>query len=219
MDEAALRLEIQHLLRKMGYWDYHPPDDTPVATPTQINQILKALSLPTSKYGVIQNILKPPTWKRESISMARPDIYGLNPTGPTVVIEVKRIDPKAKIEAWFDPANISDGQRAWLDMWCYDADGQGFLGIGTIESPRRMWIYPWKNWVEMEKRLGEKDLHFKITLSDLSEEWELIKVTGGWDLPSFHSLLSMAFPNSSPSLYIGKTQPHSFRFTKKEGQS
>ena len=222
MLEKDIRLEVQHVLRSLGFWDFHPADDTPVATPAQIAQIIKACGLSQDKFGVIRNILQPPTWKRESISMARPDIYGLNPSGKTVVIEVKKIEPKVKIDPWLDPADISDGQRAWLDMWCYDAKGEGFLGVGTIEAPRRLWIIPWMEWVDMEKRLGETSLHFKITLTDLDAvskgDYELKKITGGWELPEFHPLLGLALETSSPTLYIGKTSPHSFRFKKKEGE-
>jgi len=148
---------------------------------------------------------------------ARPDIFCLNPRGVTVVIEVKRIEPKAKIEPWFDPANISDGQRQWLDNW-YFKMGMGFLGIGTIEAPRRLWIIPWQSWVEMETRLCEKDLNFRINLSDLSPEFELARITGGWQLPNFHPLLPLALVLTCPprSTKEWNEKKFSFRFAKKK---
>jgi hypothetical protein len=200
----------------LGFWDYHPPDDTPIATPAQISTIIKTLKLDPKVFGIIVNILKPPTWKRESVSLSRPDIYALNPFNMTAVIEVKIIEPKVKIEPWFDPAKISDGQRAWLDMWCYDANGHGYLAIGTIEGSRRLWIYPWEHWVNLEKKLGEKDIDFRIKISDLSNEWELTRVTGGWQLPNFHPLLAIVIPQTSPTLLLKDPKAHSFRFKNKE---
>lgn len=148
---------------------------------------------------------------------ARPDIFCLNPRGVTVVIEVKRIEPKVKIEPWFDPANISDGQRQWLDNWYFKL-GLGFIGIGTIEAPRRLWIIPWQAWVEMEVKLCEKDTFFRINLSNLDEEFELERIAGGWKLPLYHPLLPLALETTRPprSTHEWNEKKFSFRFTPKK---
>ena len=214
MQEKDIRLEIQVLMRSLGFWDYHPPDDTPVVTPTQIEKIIDTFHLPKNAWGILLNIFKLPEFRRETISMARPDIFCLNPFGRTAVIEVKIIEPKVKIEPWLNPRKISNGQRDWLDRWSYDADGLGFLAVGTIETPRRLWIVPWKEWDTMEKRIAERQPivteipDFRINISDLLADYELKKITGGWALPLFHPLLGEAMVNE----LHWKKNPISFRF-------
>jgi hypothetical protein len=219
MEEKTLRLEVQHLLRDLGFWDYHPPDDTPIATPAQIATIVKTLKLAPNAFGIIQNILKPPSWRRESVSLSRPDIYGLNPKGPTVIVEVKLMQPKVKIEPWIHPSLISDGQRAWLDAWCYEADGHGFLAVGTSDTPRQLFIVPWPEWVKMEKELATITFDFHIKASNIEPEYALKKVTNGWELPLYHPLLGLASEATSPNRIIGKTPAYSFRFTPKKEES
>jgi hypothetical protein len=215
MDEADIRLGVQHLMNSLGFWPYHPPDDTPVATPAQIQNIIKTFNLDGNAFGKIHNILKPPTWRRESVSLSRPDIYGLNPRGPTAVIECKVFQPKVKIEAWIHPSIISDGQRQWLDTWHYQADGHGFLAIGSLDQPRRLWVVPWEEWVQMEKELAEKVVDFHIKESNLLPDYELVKITDGWQLPDYHPLLPLALETSSPNRLDWKKQ-YSFRFTPKK---
>ena len=158
----------------------------------------------------------PPDYEVEKYGKARPDILCIN---APLVIESKRIDPKTDVEAWFDPARISDAQRIWLDMWVYEAAYDGYIGIGTIETPRRIWVIHWRDWVEMEKRLGEKDLSFKITLSNLEQfkDEELTRIKGGWELKPFHTIRALAPTNGvHPFSYWNKTQ-YSFRFKKEKG--
>ena len=211
MHEKEIRQEVQRLMRSLGFWDYHPPDDTPVATPAQIQKIITTFKLPANAHGIIYNIFSPPEFRREKISMSRPDVFGLNPFARTVVIEVKAIEPKVRVEPWLDPKAISDGQRDWLDRWCYDAGGLGFLAVGTLQDPRRLWIVPWKEWVIMEKQLATKAgdiLKFKIGIGDLYVDYECKKITGGWALPLFHPLLGEAMFYD----LNWKKEPISFRF-------
>ena len=217
MEEKTLRLEIQHLLRASGLWDYHPPDDTPVATGAQIVQILKAFGADNSKYGVVRNILQPPTWRREAVSMARPDIFGLNPVERTIVIEVKMMDPKKKVEPWIHPKMISNGQRQWLDNWVFRSGGAGFIGIGTADAPRQAWIVPWEDWVKMENELHILVDDFHIKVSNIPVAYELTRVTGGWEFPAFHPVLMYASEDASPAKFKTWTEEiHSLRFEDKK---
>ena len=214
MDEAKLRNEVQHLIRDLGFWDYHPPDDTPVATAGQIQQIIQACRITVANaFGIIRNILMPPEWRRDKISLARPDIYGLNPRGYTAVIEVKLMAEKKKIEPWIHPNVISIGQRQWLDNWVFNSSGPGFLAIGTADTPRRLWVVPWGDWVEMEHKLHELSPDFHIKVSNLEDHWECKWITGGkWELPLYHPLLGMATESSKVDIATWKTNIYSLRF-------
>jgi hypothetical protein len=212
MNEANIRLEVQHVIRALGFWDYHPPDDN---YDERINKIISTFHLDKWKnaFFMIKNILFP---RGQAVAPGRPDIYGLNPRGLTCVIEVKTIEPKVNIEPWFNPAMISDKQRNWLDAWCIEAMGSAFLAIGTLEQPRSLWIIPWEWWVNLENRLQKQNAEMKVTLSMLPEEFRLSKISGGWELPLYHPLLGMATPSSSPNKLQWK-KAYSLRFeTKKE---
>jgi len=152
--------------------------------------------------------------KRIGFVSGRPDMFVLNPQCKTVIVEMKTFEPKARIEEWFDPAEISDAQRDFLDRWVYDAEGKGFLGIGTlVGNPRRMWMVPWNEWVEMEVRLATEGLKFQIKISDLPTFTELIWNKGEWKIPighplneievTYHELLWKKKPNA---------KAYSFRF-------
>jgi hypothetical protein len=157
----------------------------------------------------------PPDFEAEKHGKGRPDIMCLN---IPVVIECKRIEPKVEIEPWFDPAKISDAQRVWLDMYVYEAGYHAYIGIGTIEIPRRTWLISWRDWVDMEKKLGEKELNFRITITDLElfVDEELTRITGGWELKPYHPLLAVAPVNGHPPLSYWNKQQYSFRFGKGE---
>lgn len=196
MKEDAIRSEIQHMMREIGFDDYHPPD-------------MRAVTNLTSG--------KAP---------GRPDIFCLNPAGPTVVIEVKRISPLVREEPWFDPEKISNNQRDWLDWWTYGRLGKGYIGIGTtFGKPRRLWIIPWDNWNLLEHKISSRQAEnmsppmalpaARITITDLELmkafecEW---KGSGIWQLPEFHPIYLV------PTMIHNKNQfvVQSFRYTEKE---
>lgn len=222
MNEADIRLEFQHLIRDLGFWDYHPPDDTPVATPKQIQEIIAIFKLQQvpNAFERLREVLKPPTWRRESISISRPDIYGLGPLQRCIVIECKALEPRKEVEPSLHPSDISEGQRTWLDAWKYQAGGFAFLGIGTVEgNPRDAWLIPWDVWVELEKKEAERAIEFRMPVSLYPEEFKLIWVTGNtksrWQLPETHPLFQLSIPETSPNLVDWKKQ-YSLRFSKKE---
>jgi hypothetical protein len=82
----------------------------------------------------------------------RPDLIGVNPVGPSIYVEVKHTANTQN--DYFDPRLISYGQRRWLDWWVYTRQGPGFLAIGTLRMPRRLWIIPWNAFVPIEKELA-----------------------------------------------------------------
>jgi len=143
---------------------------------------------------------------------ARPDILSVNKHGG-IVIEVKIIEKKKRIEPWFDPKKIPNRQRRQLDYYCWDRHINTYLAIGTtFGKPRRIWLVEWYLWVEMEKQLvelNEGSLDFRINMSDLVNRnfQELIWNTGGkWTLPWDHVLLLKALPR------INEWIPRSIRF-------
>ena len=192
MRENSIRLEVAHMLRIQGFNDYHPPDMARSAN-------LTADSAP-----------------------GRPDLFFLNTKGPTVVVEVKVIEPKARIEPWFDPQHISNNQRKWLDWWVFGRQGQGYIAIGTIfGTPRRLWLIPWLNWDLLEKALADKQSQnmsppaiippARVAISDLEImriyecEW---KGKGIWELPMGHPVKEIATLKHDKNQYVEK----SFRF-------
>jgi hypothetical protein len=228
MNEDLFRREIQHLFRERGYWDYHPPDDSPAATPKQIEKVMSLFKIEAKDwnhyYSEIRKILNPPAWKRGEISLSRPDIINYSTIESTVVVECKMIEPKKEIEPYLNPAQISDGQRNWLDAWKYQASGAAYLAIGTREgNPRRAWLIPWDWYVELEKRLIKEDLNFKVTLSMLSDEFELIWIPESqrvrksviWQLKEEHPMTPRYFPEASP-YQVDWKQKFSLRFGGKE---
>jgi hypothetical protein len=224
MDEAVFRREIEKLCADRGWWYHHPPDDTPVVTDKQINEIIQAFKLQQvpDVFKRIRQILVPPTWKRETITPARPDIYNLGPMQRTVIVECKVITPLKIKEPYLNPADISDGQRRWLDAWKFQSGGLAYLAVGLVDvSPRRAWLVPWDWYALLEKRLAEQAIDFKVPISMFSDEFELLWVKGAepkygpWQLREEHPLVPFCMPECSPNLVVWDKQ-YSLRFTKKK---
>ena len=108
------------MFRGIGWNDYHPPDVSFKGAPTG------------------------------GVSMGRPDIYLLNTKGPSAVCEVKTFQDVKVVELWLEPAHISNKQRRWLDWWTYGRNGLGYLAIGSVKAPRRLFVVPWEDYVELE---------------------------------------------------------------------
>lgn len=214
---------MQKSLQVLGTWPYHPPDDTPIATPEQISKILKLFRADNKMFGAIRNILQPPQWRRETVALSRPDVYLLNPAGPTIIIEVKAMSDPKKVAPSIHPSEISDGQRQWLDNWTYISAGLGFLGVGTVSGkPRRFWLIPWEEWVDLEFHLQEKTFDFRISTDDLDQRWpekpyELKwEGKGMWSLPRYHPILAQVDDEKCPPKEWKKEQ-RSLRFSKPKG--
>jgi len=79
----------------------------------------------------------------------KPDLFCLNPVGPTVIIEVKMFVPQKK-NVKFDGKLISDAQRNWLDWWSWERLGYSYIAICTKEAKRKAWLIPWPIYVSME---------------------------------------------------------------------
>lgn len=219
--EDRIRAALQHACQAIGLWDYHPPDDSPMASDGQIWELLKKLNKASkANFDVVREILSPPKWDRSQIAFAKPDIYNLNPKGPSVVIECKWIESKKRIDPWFDPASIRDNQRKWLDAWAFQAEGPAYIGIGSFE-PKRLWLIDWYRWVEMERMLGEKALDFRIVFQDLQwcgKEFELEPPAAGekvWKFKPEHSIWAYA---PAVPIVIDWDKAYSFRFTPKKGE-
>ena len=188
MNEANIRGEIYRLLRRLWFW--------PI-TQTDAVACWKCHSL-----------VKPP--------IGRPDILALNPNGPSIVVEVK-VFPKPENPGWgpasFRFSRIEDKQRAWLSNWQEDRkpfSPGAFLALGTIHgrtnsktNPRKLWLVPWPEWLQVEERLRpiqaslplgvRKGLKKQIQNQNLDAltllaRWELRWTNTEWYVPPGHSL-------------------------------
>jgi hypothetical protein len=222
MNEADFHREIEKMFNVLnGAWPYHPPDESPFVTDDQIWKIIKAFSLKREDYKKLREILPLPKFQRKDIVISKPDVFGNHPTDRCVVAECKLIAPKVEIEPYLDPAQISEGQRTWLDTWKYQSSGMCFLGLCTTEAPRRAWLIPWDIYVELERKLAHEDLFFKIRISQLPSEYELIwnksEAKTRWNYPEGHPLQYWGDPATSPSL-VDWDKKYSLRFSVKKGE-
>lgn len=171
MDEAYVRREIYHMLHTQ--YSYYP--------------ITQTDALPCPKCHTLS---KPP--------VGRPDIIVLNPTGRTVVVEVKALRGKS-----FSMDQIEEKQHKWLDRWANDS-GYGYIAIGTmIPRHRRLWIIDWDFYREVEdlispiqrtiplvagkgyrREMQDNHLDFKHLFPD----WEMTRITGSWEFPTNHTI-------------------------------
>ena len=122
MNEKAVRGEVFRLMRRMWFWPITQTDVT------------------RCPHGHLAYPKK-----------GRPDIFGLNPTGRTIIVEVKILNlSKDKSFAF---SNIEDEQRKWLSRWTEDG-GWAYLALGTIgtkRGQRQLWLVPWVVWQLTEK--------------------------------------------------------------------
>lgn len=189
MKESDIRAELGRLLRRHWFWPIVGTD-----------------AFKCEKCGHVTRPKK-----------GRPDIPNLNPSGPSVVVEVKVFPRDAGA---FPFARITPDQRQWLSNWNRDTAretytgmyvGGAYLGIGTVtgkagskKSPRYLWLPPWDNWLEIEGRLrevgqvslplmshrGQKKIIQELGLSalELLAPWQLVWEIGQWHLPPEHPL-------------------------------
>jgi hypothetical protein len=129
----------------------------------------------------------------------RPDIFILNPKGPTRVCEVKVLLPS---RTSFNFDEISDKQREWLDRW--EEEGVGFIGFGVIRPHGKrdfldhLYLIPWRTWKQVEELVKpyqgsipyEAGKGYRTELQEnkydivhLFEEYELQRDNGAWQLP------------------------------------
>lgn len=131
--------------------------------------------------------------------IGRPDLYSMNPTG-SFVIEVKLIEEKSRVETWFHPKIISNGQRNWLDRW-FTRGGRGYIAIGTKGGKkRRLWVMPWERWTNFEHLwVADKDTP-RVLISELEGafgdcecRWVTLQdksyPNSSWRLPEGHEIL------------------------------
>jgi hypothetical protein len=162
LNETTIRQEIGRVFKSLGDWPITQTDATRCP-----------------KCGCL---VKPP--------IGRPDIII-----PKAVCEVKVV-PKSNGSFPFE--NIRAEQRQWLDAWT-EAHGEGaYLGIGTlVPRQRRLWILPWTAWRQLEdtiapiqssvpviagKGMRKKLQENHLDLHTLLRDWELTRITGGWEL-------------------------------------
>ena len=151
----------------------------------------------------------------------RPDLFCYNFFGPTVVVEVKRITSLKRDEAHFDLDQIRDGQRKWMDRAVYfgGAGNNIYLAIGTAFSPERVWLIPWKIWVDFEKswvNMRPSNLHIPIGTLEITFPFYglvLHEKSGLWDLTKHPvGLLEHSKPRVLPKDFV----PISLRFGKEK---
>ena len=82
--------------------------------------------------------------------LGRPDLLILDPLDCTKVCEVKAIYLDRELSFAF--SKIEPEQRRWLDAWV-SVHGEAYLGIGTIEPKRSIWVIPWEDYRVTEDRL------------------------------------------------------------------
>lgn len=144
--------------------------------------------------------------------MGRPDILVLNTHAPSAVIEVKVLNLLQQKSFAFN--SVTPQQSTWLTRWT-DADGLGYLAIGTVGvRPRRLWIIDWWRWQDIKINVTEvqdslpyiagkgfsKHLQeFEWDMDRLLRKHELERKTGGWVLPPWHSLLTLTRRQHEPS--------------------
>ena len=161
----------------------------------------------------------------------RIDIYALNPVGPTIVVEVKDIQAKSRIEEYLDPREISVSQRRWMDWWTWGRGGQAYLGLGTVTRPRRLWIIPWDKWNQAEREqllkcdnlLGNclESLRMPIrviekigwSLSNPKGPYELSWNKGRWTFQDTHPIMNIKRKEVGAWDW---NKPISLRFAEKE---
>lgn len=127
----------------------------------------------------------------------RPDILVLNPWGRSFVIELKAVRGGA-----FQFSQLEDKQRQWLTRWL-EAGGLGYLGLGTMETPRRFWLVDWESWLQVEDLVSEVQQSIPVVagkgynrilqdngwdMDRLLQPFELKRIPYGWQLPENHSL-------------------------------
>jgi hypothetical protein len=180
MNEAAIRLEVGHLLRRLGYIDITQTDAT--------------------KCPKCGTFFHPPK--------GRPDILCLHTTAPSVVCEVKIIR-LGESSFPFDRINQDqrDWLSRWSSQTVSVVDdeavvkepGTGYLAIGTVvPRARRLWLVEWRRWLEIEEIIrpyqnsipveAGKGMRRELQdnqwdLTHLAEEWEASWGNGRWEAP------------------------------------
>lgn len=130
MNEASIRVAIQHALQWHGYWPFHWQDGR----------------MHFCKQG--HPVLATPEIK------GRPDIEARHPKYPTAFIEVKAIAQDTKSFAF---SQIEPEQREYMNSWTAEG-GQAYLAIGKIvphgtkSKIGAIWVFPWLAWLDVESR-------------------------------------------------------------------
>ncbi len=216
MDESTIRSEVRSLLYAYGFLCDHPPD---MSLQYDKNKTQEQRSQ-QQKEALEEARVK------QSKGVGKIDLIALNPVGPSILVECKKITmengPVKGHNGSIRFDAISLAQRRTLDRWCFPLAGDAFLAIGTIDSAeqRRLWIIPWKEWVEKELKICSDTIkglpvYSKqglglVDLFPTSEcKWIGTKTDVHWDLPDWHVI---------PTIRAWKPRPddemkiHSLRF-------
>jgi len=128
--------------------------------------------------------------------IGRPDILVLNPTGPSFVVECKICSTS------LPKAHIRPEQRKWLNWWCREMGGMGFIALGVTgaRSGRKGYhlaLVPWPDWCTLEEKYGEREsvpAAHRGTLNPDLAPYTLTWSTGqGWVLPQ--NILGLRWKN------------------------
>jgi hypothetical protein len=129
----------------------------------------------------------------------RPDILGLHPLTPSIVVEAKAL--YLSRQKSFPFSGVRDDQRRWLDSWL-DKGGRGYIGLGIIEKVnerdalRDLFLVDWGDWKETESHISKHQRSipykpYKGMRKDISEEWCMTQAFDRHrvfkNLPGWHS--------------------------------
>jgi hypothetical protein len=107
------------------------------------------------------------------------------------VVEVKVVPAGRRS---FPFADIRPEQREWLDWWV-GTGRAGYLAIGTLDRPRRLWLVEWRAWKQIEdllrpyqdsipvlagKGMRQELQRMHLDMDHLLSDWELTRVPNGW---------------------------------------
>lgn len=209
MKESDIRREVYRMLYKdLGLW---PVTQTDLNAPFDIATVNKMISTLVSITKGLPGVQRAVFALKSVLDKAvarppkgRPDILVLNPTGHSAVVEVKALNLERHKSFYF--GKVTPEQDAWLTRWYRDG-GLGYLAIGTVGvRPRRLWLVDWGDWRAVMASVGQyqdslpyiagkgfnKQLQkLEWDMDRLLSNYELERKTGGWVLPSDHSLLRL----------------------------
>jgi hypothetical protein len=189
MNESDFRSQMVNMLRRSHFWTFTPRD-----------------------------LVKCPVCGTELFpQMGTPDFFAWQWYGSVVAIECKVFKRPGKGKEWgqagFPLAEISVGQRAWMEMASRDSARHIYIAIGTVHGragartdPRRSWLVPWSEWSAMEEMLVpiQKTLPLIVRpgLNKMVQEQDISAMTSfsfyelnyvsrvGWVLPARHPLFT-----------------------------
>lgn len=97
------------------------------------------------------------------------------------------VEAKADRADVFQFREIPAHQRQALTKIANTEHGQAFLAVNlrTTRGPGHSWLIPWGAWKTLEKNWHKKSVRREELIEHFSE-YELIRITGGWEFSKQH---------------------------------